>query len=408
MLSTFLDKLFNRAPTQDRFAQLFLKAARDGGYTNPLEYLPDEFRLRQGTRAYFNLHNAHRDYLKAARHEKAKVLTAYVATLLTSNRGEGLTLEQVRPLLRPVIRNLAMWEEIRLLQVRNDGWDAPFTIAHKPLGKDCVTLLAVDYPDTTSTLTKGPQKDWNITLEEALAVALENLRNVTPDAFEQIAPGLYQGAWRDGYDISRALLPDVLQRAPVKGRPVFMIPNRDVLLVTGDKDTDGLRQMVELSFGAMESGRAISSQIYTYDEQTVIPFSPPDPMLGERLGELQRRDLAGTYSTQKELLEKTYQALGEDVFVATYLLYGEGENNSKTFSMAAWTEGVETLLPKTDRVVLVQPRENGKAGMQTVAWQEVESVLGEFISRQPDFYPPRYRTLGFPGAELRSRLTTIA
>jgi len=407
MLSAFFNKLFNRPPTQESFAQKVIKAARDSGFNGPLEYLPEEFRLRQGDRAYFNLHNAYRDYLQASKDLKASVLNRYLATLLASHKGTSATFEQTRPLLRPVIRNLAMLEEIRLHHVHNEGWDSPFTVAHHPLGKDCVTLLAVDYPDTTSTLTKGPQDDWNIPLNEALSIALDNLRDVTPDAFEQIIPGLYLGAWKDGYDTSRVLLPDVLQRARVKGRPVFMIPNRDVLMVTGDKDIEGLRHMIELSFEAMDKGRALSSQIYTYNEHKIIPFPIQEPELGARLGDLQRLMLHGFYSAQKEFLDKIHEVWNEDVFVATHMLYEQPENNGRTFSISAWTQGVATSLPKTDRVVLVQPQENGPAVTQVVAWQEVESKLGELLCAEKDFYPPRYSTLGFPGPEQRSQLTPI-
>ncbi|MBK5541569.1 hypothetical protein JFV28_20120 [Pseudomonas sp. TH05] len=407
MLREFFDGLFNRPPTQDGFAQKMIKAARDSGYSATLEYLPDEFRLRHGDNGFFNLHNAYRDYLKADKQHKPQVLSGYLATLLGAENSPILTFEQVRPLLRPVIRNRAMLEEVRLHHARSEGWDSPYIVAHRPLGKDCVTLLAVDYPETTSTLTKGPQDDWGISFDEALAIALDNLREATPDAFEEIIPGLYLGAWKDGYDTSRALLPDVLQRAPIKGQPVFMMPTRDVLMVTGDKDPEGLRHMIELSCQAVENGRVLSGQIYTYDERQIIPFVLQDPELTERLDALARLMSQGIYSMQKEMLDKVHEDQKEDVFVATYMLYENAEDNGKTFSIAAWTEGVETSLPKTDRIVLVQPHHEGSAVTEVFAWQDVESVLGELLAPDKDLYPPRYRTLGFPNAEQRSRLTPI-
>ena len=114
MLREFFDGLFNRPPTQDGFAQKMIKAARDSGYSATLEYLPDEFRLRHGDNGFFNLHNAYRDYLKADKQHKPQVLSGYLATLLGAENSPILTFEQVRPLLRPVIRNRAMLEEVRL------------------------------------------------------------------------------------------------------------------------------------------------------------------------------------------------------------------------------------------------------------------------------------------------------
>ncbi|MDD1015485.1 hypothetical protein [Pseudomonas rubra] len=408
MFKALFARLFNRTPTEDEFAQTFIKAARAGGYAEPLEYLAGEFRLRYDESGYFNLHNAYRDYLNAEKSRRTEVLGSYLRALIdTRTTSVPQTLEQVRPLLRPVIRNLAMLEEVRLHHVRSEGWDSPCPLAWQPFSEDCVTLLAVDYPDTTSTQTTGPHKDWGISLEQALAIALDNLRDASPDAFEPILPGVYQGAWKDGYDTSRVLLPDVLQRLPLKGQPVFMMPSRDVLMVTGDNDAEGLRQMVELSFHALENGRAQSSQIYTYQDRQIVPFQVQDANLQARLGDLQRLLRHGIYSSQKEFLEQIHEAHPEDIFIATHKLYGNGDHHGSSFSIAAWTQGVPTSLPKTDRVIFVQPQQDGTAITQVVAWPEVESLLADLLAPDGDLYPPRYRTLGFPGTEQLARMTPM-
>lgn len=397
MLGALFDKVFNRPLTADGFAHKMIDAARAAGYREPLEYLADEFRIRHGDGAYFNLHNAFRDYQNANKPNKAMVLDGYVATLLRSRDKATRTFEEVRPLLRPVIRNLAMLEEVRLHHARRESADSSYEVVHRALGRDCVTLLAIDHPESTSTLTKGPEEAWGVTMDEALAIAMDNLRQATPDAFEEITPGLYVGEWGDGYDISRALLPDVLRRAPVRGRPVFMIPTNDVLLVAGDKDEQALRQMVEVSFQAVEKGRPVSSQIHTFDDQRIVPFVSQDPALLARLATLEHLLLQGAYHTQKELLDKIHEAQNEDLFVATYMLYELADSNGQTFSMCGWTQSVAGLLPRTDRVALVELDENGVSNTRLVAWSELLAKAGDLL--QPlDVYPPRYRTLGFPSA----------
>jgi hypothetical protein len=407
MFKALFDRLFNRPPTPDAFAQKIIQAAREGGYRSDLDYQADEFRVGYGDQCYFNLHNAYHEYQQAAPAQRPQVLTHYVNILLGTQDKAPQPFEEVRPLLRPVIRSLGMLEEVRLFQVRSKGWDSPLPLAHQPLGKDCVLLLAVDYPDATSTLTQGPQNDWGITLEQGLAMALDNLRDSTPEAFEEIIPGLYLGAWKDGYDASRALLPDVLQRAPIKGLPVFMMPTHDVLLVTGDKDLEGLQEMIELSFQAMDNGRALSSQVYTYDDRRIVPFNVAQTALQERLDDLQRMLWHSLYSVQKETLEKIHETFNDDLFVATHLLYQHTSDPNKTFSMATWTEGVDTSLPKADRVVLVRPNHQGAADTQVVAWHDVETHLGGLLAPDREHYPPRYRTLGFPSSEQLSRLTPM-
>lgn len=395
MLGALLDKVLNRPLDEHGFARKMIEAARSAGYREPLDYLPDEFRLRHGDGAYFNLHNAFRDYRNAERPKKSAVIEGYVATLLRSRDKASRSLDEVRPLLRPVIRNLAMLEEVRLHHLRSEAGAGGYEVVHRALGRDCVILLAIDHPESTSTLTKGPEQSWGISMDEALTIAQDNLRASTAEAFEEIVPGLYIGRWNDGYEVSRALLPDVLQRAPIKGQPVFMIPTNDVLLVAGDRDEPALRQMVELSFKAQESGRAVSSQMFTYQDQRVVAFKSTDEALLARLATLDHLLLQGAYHAQKELLDKIHEERSEDLFVASYMLYELADSGGRTFSMCSWTQTVDSLLPRTDRVALVELGPDGVSNTRLVEWAELEGKAGTLLE-QVSLYPPRYRTLGFP------------
>jgi uncharacterized protein YtpQ (UPF0354 family) len=405
MLVSLLDKIFNRPLTEEAFAKKFIDSARQSGYSETLVFEKNEFRVRHGNGSYFNLHNAFRDYQNADKAQKAAALNGYVSTLLEAGQRTGTTFEKVRAQLRPVIRNLAMLEEVRLEHARN-GDNQAYDVVFQPLGRDCVILLAVDSPESTATLTKGPEEQWGVTMEEAVTISIENLRDTTPEAFGEIVPGLYAGQWADGYDSSRILLPDVLQRVPVKGRPVFMVPSRDVLMVTGDKDGQGIRQMVELAFKALEMGRVVSTNIYTYDGRKIVPFHCDDEGVNSRLATLEHLLLQGNYGNQKELLEKLNLEKGIDIFVASYNLYQMAGQPDKTVSMSVWTKDVLTLLPKADRVALVEPVQGGEPNVKTVSWSEIESELGALLAAEAG-YPPRYRTRGFPSAEQLNRLTAL-
>lgn len=94
------------------------------------------------------------------------------------------------------------------------------------------------------------------------------------------------------------------------------------------------------------------------------------------------------------------------MFVASYLLYELTDQNGKTVSISTWTKDVPTLLPKSDRIVLVDPFEGGEPTVKTVLWSELESQLGDLLTTEAG-YPPRYRTLGFPSAEQLDRLTAL-
>ncbi len=393
----FLDFLFNRKPSPDDFAVLFESAARKAGFKGELTYRPREFRLVYGESAFFNLHNAYREYCSQRGARRRETLNNYIAALCENQRSRALPLDEARPLLLPVIRSRGMIEELRLHQVRTEGDDLDFSPVYLPMGDDAVVLLAIDHPESTATLVQGPDKSWGITLEEGLAIALTNLRDTTADSFVEVVPGLFRGDWNDSYDISRIFLPDVLERLPLKGRPVFMVPSRETLLVTGDHDGHALAAMVELGLQAASEGRAISTGLYCYEDGKVATYPVQHPLLQARLARMRYLTTKSEYDTQKHALDLIHQENSTDIFVANYQLYAAQEDPDLLFSIASWTEGVDSLLPRVDRLVLVRPNEDcSDAETRAVSWEQAMALLGDLLEEAPGFYPPRYRTLGFP------------
>ena len=68
--------------------------------------------------------------------------------------------------------------------------------------------------------------------------------------------------------------------------------------------------------------------------------------------------------------------------------------DGKVFSYATWTDTTNSLLPKTDTLVL------GRLGSepQMVEWEKVVEVVGDLMEAV-DIYPPRFRVRGFPSDE---------
>ncbi|MDE1180202.1 hypothetical protein [Paraburkholderia sp.] len=393
----FIDSLFRRKPSPDAFAALFIAAAKRDGFVEPLHYNRAEFRLEHSHNAVFNLHHAYRAYCENQRNERDLALRGFVATLSACRVTAPDSLADARAMLRPLVRARTVIEDVRLHQWRTSGRDAAFDPAWRAFGDDCAVLLALDYPESTSTLVSGPLASWQLTLEQALAIACDNLRDITADAFVEVARGVFRGDWHDGYDASRVLLPDLLHRAPVHGRPVFMIPTRDTLLVTGDKHDDGLASMIELSLQASLTGRHVSPLMYCYDDG-LRRFTPPHDDVAQRVGHLERRYRKDEYDAQKAALDRLHQQERRDLFVANYLLYdkavesGAADARAGSVSVATWTAGVETLLPKTDRVVLARL---DTQQTRIVPWDRLMQTSADLLD-DTSMYPVRYRTRGFP------------
>ncbi|MGE8658878.1 MAG: hypothetical protein ACN6O8_19220 [Achromobacter sp.] len=402
----FLDALLRRKPTQEQFAALFIAAARQRGFRGELGYKADEFQLLHGAGSYFNLHNAYNAYCDAPGGQRQGALQGYVSTLLTSSQTHPASLAEARPLLRPVIRGRAMLEAVRLHHLRSDGNDSGFHPALRPFGDDCVVMLALDHPESIATLTHGPDAQWGLSFDEALAIAIDNLREAV-DHFVEVAAGVYGGGWEDGYDISRALLPDMLERIPVRGRPIFMMPTRDLLLVSGDGDEAGLLKMTELCLQVVAHGRPVSPCMYRYGTAGLERYRPQQPLLARPLAHLARVLAQGDYEAQKEALDRLHEARGIDLFVATYNLFTQSDDPAASFSLATWTRGVATSLPKVDRLALVRPEAADDLGeVRVVSWEQAAAELAPLLERE-DRYPARYRTLGFPDDAQLARLPAL-
>ncbi|MDQ1094213.1 hypothetical protein QE400_003626 [Xanthomonas sacchari] len=411
MFNGLFDKLFNRKPpSPDAFARLFLETLQARGYAEPLTYRPDEFRLVGQSGCTIHLHNAYRSYTQADRRRRDEALHSYVAAFLDDQEEsrQQRSFEELRATLMPVIRNRGMFEDLRLEQQCEKGMDVPFPYACRDIAEDCVELLALDLPDSTSTLIGGPRPEWGISLDEGLSIARDNLRDVTEDRFAEVAPGVFRGAWHDAYDTSRALLPDVLHRAPVAGRPVFMLPTRDCLLVVGDRDTAAMAAMLELSLEAIEHGRCISWLVFTYDDaRRIVPFALPAPALRQRQADLRRMLDTQAYAGQKVLLDKLHEANDVDVFVASFHVYQDRNDSTRQVSVGTWTDGVDTLLPRTDHIAFVVPRDDGEADVTIAEWEPAVALLGDMMELQPSLYPPRYRVRTFPSAERLRQLPPV-
>ena len=68
--------------------------------------------------------------------------------------------------------------------------------------------------------------DWGVTLDEALAIARENLWKMSNEPFSEVAPGVYFAEWGDAFDAARMFLHDLIWQLKVSGDHVVVIPAR--------------------------------------------------------------------------------------------------------------------------------------------------------------------------------------
>jgi hypothetical protein len=259
--------------------------------------------------------------------------------------------------------------------------------------------VAYDSPVTLTFVADGILAEWGITVEDAMKIARYNLSVRSREPMCEVAPGLFQGPWRDCNAAGRLLLTETLTRLKVRGDVVAMIPGRDYLLVTGSDDTAGLAKMVLAAKAALDEPKANTPEMLRLRGTTWEPFSlPADHPLAAMHAEMLLVSLSADYAGQKKLLEQFHTAKGElDIYVATFFA-SKRRSDGKLSNCCTWTEAV-TLLPKTDSIFFEDC---------VVPWDAAVRVVGHLMERCPEFQLERWLVEEYPNAKQLAELKKYA
>lgn len=395
MILDFFKRFFGpRTPTREQFAAMFMKELQRSMPEAQFELDVPQFLARGSNGHLISLANVYLDYCRADKAGRVRIIEEFLAGVAMPKEAPS-HFEDARKDLLPAIRALYGLEsmmiesgEYQSVQAIHDAWPM------QPLGTELGVMIAYDTEHAVQQLSAKTLEEWGVSYDEALSIAIDNLRAKAAPCFTEYASGFHVSEYNDYYDASRILLPELAWQLRLKGCPVAMIPNRSCLFVAGDKDEAALGLMVELADKVLtEQSRPLSSQMFRLDEKTWRPWSPPEPV-ATRLNNIQHNMLAADYSTQQESLNKDLERKKEDVFVATYKLI-RMQGSEKIESMAVWTQGVLSWLPQTDLLAL--QKQDGSEPL-FVPWQVAMDVCGHLFEKLP-YILPRYRVNGFPSEE---------
>jgi hypothetical protein len=389
--------------TPQAFARLATSTLRDAGEQRPIRYLEDDFALVVGDQGLprYNLGNAYHAYQRAGRAQRKQILHACFGLRDLPEIPEHLA--DARAALLPVVRGRA---ESTLMHLQREALaqDEDAVPPGRLLGAERYVRVAFDSEHRIAGIGADTLKRWGLTLEDALRIALDNLRDRSPERYEQIAPGLWAGGWHDAYDCSRLLLTDQVYRLRLSGRPVALIPAREDLLVTGENDIVAQRTMLQLALKRIdENPRTCAAEMLVLDDGRWQPWTPTDPEVAFAQRNLARRIDAGDYATLKRHLEKLHQTRGTDVHIGNYsLLQVVGDN--RLLSYVTWIDGVDSVLPRADRFAyFAQPPTDAESAPVFVTWDDAQLILDSAL-RPLDYYPPLYAISGSLDAGRRAAL----
>ncbi|MFZ6653855.1 hypothetical protein [Undibacterium sp. TJN19] len=388
---------FSSKPSTKKFGQIVINYARANGFQQPINFDEAEFRLVVGDNAshVLNLHNAYRDYCAVPKHQRDTVLLKYTAGLKIEGIPDDFASAKAH--LMPSLKPRGQGEYLRLTSKIQDK-EMSYDAAALPFSDDAVLMLAYDTEHSMALVNKSNYESWGVTMEQALAAALDNLRDRTADHFVDLGHGLVAGVWDDAYDSSRILLHDLAYRANCGSDPVMMIPSRGRFLLTASNAIAGQLKMIEVARLSSETdGRTVSACMYKIKGDQLVVYTPEDASVREQLNNLRTSFFAEDYGSQKELLDALHDKNGDDTFVASFTVFKNNDTDKLT-SLCTWTRGVISLLPKTDLVAMVTPgATDDKYESKILSWADAVSMAAPLM-QEVEGYPVRYLVREFPEA----------
>lgn len=385
----FFDRFISKPPSKDKFAKMVLDGVRRAGETGKIGYDAKEFSLRGEESCISYLGNAYQEYCAVPKAHRDEVLKKWVRVWFVRQKVMPEDFEDACHDILPTVRSRSFYELLRLRTTVEE--EKTLGLPYAVLGEYYAMAPVYDYQESLRSIGETDLDNWGVSLYEVLEVARENLLQL-PHPFMGPADGegTYLAAAKDSYDSSRLLTCEAIRHFRLKGDPIAMIPNRETLVVTGADDVDGLRGMLKLVEDAVKQPRYILAVALRLDGDEWVPWLPDvDHPLYWDFRTWRTRSMGQDYTEQKELLDKLHQKTGEDVFVASF----SGLEDSGHFaSYSVWTKGVPTLLPRTDRIALLDPADDNPV---LAEWDCVAGVVGDMMEAI-DVYPPRFRVVGFP------------
>src|SRR4030095_14147180 len=184
------------------------------------------------------LDNAFRDYTMSPR-DKQPILDRYVGALTESRATATAPIDPTRIL--PVIRDREFLEQAS--QVPRKA-DKAVEIASEQFNDDLYVMYVADSEHSVRYLSEADLEEAKVDRANLRAQAVENLRRLYPEVQVMGANGLFM-VRLDGTYESSLLLSERLAEQPVevKGETIAAVPTRDLLLITGTLEREGLEMM---------------------------------------------------------------------------------------------------------------------------------------------------------------------
>jgi uncharacterized protein YtpQ (UPF0354 family) len=152
----------------------------------------------------------------------------------------------------PVIKPVEYSNEINSLN--KDG--KLFSMISEKYNDQLIIVFAEDSKNSIKYLTEDDFKTLSISKDTLKSIAIRNFDKIVPNIQRQGDNGLFMITAGGDYEASLILLPSIWTKEnfPVDGEFIVAIPNRDMLMVTGSKNKNGINKIKEIAADSYKTG----------------------------------------------------------------------------------------------------------------------------------------------------------
>lgn len=378
------------------FAELFLARLRGTSSKHEWVYDRDRFVVRtaKGDRGAW-LWRLYEAYAAGADGWEG-ALVNMIASLQsdTSDFFKVDNLDEAKESLVPQIYHRA---ELCKPEVDPSKWQS-----HLPIGDHLAVGLVRDFETGFVPVNAEILHEWNIDSEEAMSVAMKNLRTQHSRPGIRIGDGTYKWEFDGDLNPANILITEQIARLKLKGDPVALPYGRNCLIVTGSDDEDGLSELIAAT--TVPTFRHITDTPIICTQgtwQTWVPDS--ESALGIRLRELRAEETAAWYLHRK----RPFEELG--LHFPTVKVLGH-ERLGSAVTCCVWQINLPSPLPQTEFVhVLDMDYTLGtiaffRAG---VPWIRLAPLVQELFQLAPG-YPPVWMPTRPATADEKAQIRQIA
>lgn len=220
------------------------------------------------------LDNAYDTY-KLDPKSKQEVIKKFVAAGLETIATLGKSEPVDRKLIVPVIKDRPWLEETRQALAARGATKFPEHV-YEDLNADLIILYAEDSPKNIRYVGPKDLEDAHIERKELRTLACENLKRLLPKIERHGTNGLFMMVAGGDYEASLLLLDSIWVdiKKEVHGDVVVAIPSRDLLIVTGSEDSQGIekvKKIVEDSFA--KGAYRLTKKLFVFREGKLDEFT---------------------------------------------------------------------------------------------------------------------------------------